>query len=204
MDFLGRPVDIESARENFYTELIQYISLPWNYSFIPIIRKINQEIKRYTQQQFPITYADKSKKKLQTPAVTPREIQLPMWKKQKIKFPLYPLYYHTPSSIINITSTDMSTSNTTSIFGQLPFQNKQKKQPFQQSIQQPLQSPLQPQQPLQQPLQQPQQQLQPIYQQLIRPMAYAPIAKLKKFTGKENNAQVWLNNITQLEKPKKL
>ncbi|KAG9298774.1 hypothetical protein G9A89_012842 [Geosiphon pyriformis] len=26
-------------------------------------------------------------------------------------------------------------------------------------------------------------------------MAYAPIAKLKKFTGKENNAQAWLNDI---------
>ncbi|KAG9294474.1 hypothetical protein G9A89_001979 [Geosiphon pyriformis] len=27
------------------------------------------------------------------------------------------------------------------------------------------------------------------------PIAYAPIAKLEKFTGKENNAQVWLNNM---------
>ncbi|KAG9298974.1 hypothetical protein G9A89_020287 [Geosiphon pyriformis] len=45
----------------------------------------------------------------------------------------------------------------------------------------------QPQQPLQQP---PQQQ-----QQVIAPMAYAPIAKLEKFTGEKNNAQVWLNNI---------
>ncbi|KAG9303404.1 hypothetical protein G9A89_013730 [Geosiphon pyriformis] len=26
-------------------------------------------------------------------------------------------------------------------------------------------------------------------------MAYAPIAKLEKFTGKENNTQVWLNDI---------
>ncbi|KAG9295042.1 hypothetical protein G9A89_017836 [Geosiphon pyriformis] len=26
-------------------------------------------------------------------------------------------------------------------------------------------------------------------------MAYTPIAKLKKFTGKKNDAQIWLNNI---------
>ncbi|KAG9306235.1 hypothetical protein G9A89_016139 [Geosiphon pyriformis] len=26
-------------------------------------------------------------------------------------------------------------------------------------------------------------------------MAYTPITKIKKFTGKENNAQVWLNNV---------
>ncbi|KAG9286001.1 hypothetical protein G9A89_022677 [Geosiphon pyriformis] len=53
------------------------------------------------------------------------------------------------------------------------------------------------QQPNQQ-IQQPQQQLQlPVQQQQpnVDPMAYAPIAKLDNFTGKENNAQVWLNNV---------
>ncbi|KAG9285000.1 hypothetical protein G9A89_009810 [Geosiphon pyriformis] len=49
-DFLKKAVDIKSTRENFYTELIQYISLPQNYSFTPIIREINQEIEKYTQQ----------------------------------------------------------------------------------------------------------------------------------------------------------
>ncbi|KAG9291202.1 hypothetical protein G9A89_004605 [Geosiphon pyriformis] len=54
------------------------------------------------------------------------------------------------------------------------------------------------QQPLQLPLQQPvQQQLlqQPSQQPNLDSMAYTPIAKLDNFTGKENNAQVWLNNI---------
>ncbi|KAG9299188.1 hypothetical protein G9A89_013836 [Geosiphon pyriformis] len=43
----------------------------------------------------------------------------------------------------------------------------------------------QPQLLSQQNQQQPQQQ----------PMAYAPIAKIKKFTSEENNAQIWLNNM---------
>ncbi|KAG9294282.1 hypothetical protein G9A89_021641 [Geosiphon pyriformis] len=73
-DCLRRTVNIESTKENFYTELFQHTSLPRNYSFAPIIRKINQVIERYTQQQFPITYADKGKERLQTPAVTPKQI----------------------------------------------------------------------------------------------------------------------------------
>ncbi|KAG9307277.1 hypothetical protein G9A89_017105 [Geosiphon pyriformis] len=59
---------------------------------------------------------------------------------------------------------------------------------------QPLQLPQQPQQPLLPP----QQQLQPPIQQQqpnVDPIAYAPIAKLNNFTGKENDTQVWLNNI---------
>ncbi|KAG9301405.1 hypothetical protein G9A89_018077 [Geosiphon pyriformis] len=55
-------------------------------------------------------------------------------------------------------------------------------------LQQPISSQQQPQQ-LQQP---PQQQ-----QQVIAPIAYTLIAKLEKFTGKENNAQVWLNNVAK-------
>ncbi|KAG9297543.1 hypothetical protein G9A89_001484 [Geosiphon pyriformis] len=46
------------------------------------------------------------------------------------------------------------------------------------------------QQPLQLPLQQPP--LQPLN---LDPMAYASIAKLDNFTGEENDAQVWLNDI---------
>ncbi|KAG9302371.1 hypothetical protein G9A89_011421 [Geosiphon pyriformis] len=76
-DCLEGTVNIESARENFYTELFQYISLPRNHSFAPIIREINQIIERYTQQQFSIIYADKNKRRLQTPAVTPKKIQPP-------------------------------------------------------------------------------------------------------------------------------
>ncbi|KAG9296229.1 hypothetical protein G9A89_014821 [Geosiphon pyriformis] len=74
-DCLGGIVNIESARENFYTELFQHTSLPRNYSFTPIIREINQTIEKYTQQQFSITYANKGKRRLQTPAVTPKQIQ---------------------------------------------------------------------------------------------------------------------------------
>ncbi|KAG9304857.1 hypothetical protein G9A89_000770 [Geosiphon pyriformis] len=58
-------------------------------------------------------------------------------------------------------------------------------------IQQPLQLP--PQQPVQQQLLQ-----QPPQPPNLDPMAYTPIAKLDNFTSKEDNAQVWLNNV---EKP---
>ncbi|KAG9299400.1 hypothetical protein G9A89_014049 [Geosiphon pyriformis] len=54
----------------------------------------------------------------------------------------------------------------------------------------------QPPQQLQQPFPPPQQQLQqPPQQQIIAPIAYAFIAKLEKFTSKEDNIQVWLNNV---------
>ncbi|KAG9288451.1 hypothetical protein G9A89_015657 [Geosiphon pyriformis] len=125
-DFLGRPVDIESARKNFYSELIQHTNLSRNYSFAPIIRKINQEIERYTQKTFPITYQNKGKGKLQTPAITPKEIQIPNWKKQRIEFLIYSLYHHTPESTINITLADASTSTKTPL-ARITFQSKQKK-----------------------------------------------------------------------------
>ncbi|KAG9307136.1 hypothetical protein G9A89_016964 [Geosiphon pyriformis] len=115
-DCLGGTIKIESTRENFYTELFQHTSLSRNYSFAPIIRKINQTIEKYTQQQFPITYADKGKGRLQTPA-----------KKTRVESPTNPLYYYTPESAINISLTDVFTLHTTSTFGQLLFQSKQKK-----------------------------------------------------------------------------
>ncbi|KAG9294490.1 hypothetical protein G9A89_009337 [Geosiphon pyriformis] len=120
---LGGTVNIEAARENFYTELFQHTNLPRNYSFTPIIREINQTIERYTQQQFLITYTDKDKERLQTPAVTSKEIQLLTWKKQRIESPPYPSYHYTSRSTINISSTGVSTPNATSTFGQFPFQN---------------------------------------------------------------------------------
>ncbi|KAG9304856.1 hypothetical protein G9A89_000769 [Geosiphon pyriformis] len=175
-------VNIKAARENFYTKLFQHTNLPRNYSFAPIIRKINQIIKRYTQQQFPIIYTNKDKK--------------------RIEFLPYPSYHHTPKSTINISSTGTSTSNTTSTFEQFPFQSKQKKAellgPYvividqlpinliAEPIQQPLQLPSQQnQQPPQQPPQPPN----------LDPIVYVPIAKLDNFTGKEDDAQVWLNNV---------
>ncbi|KAG9303077.1 hypothetical protein G9A89_000081, partial [Geosiphon pyriformis] len=58
----------------------------------------------YTQQQFPITYADKGKERLQTPVVTPKKIQLPTWKKTRVKAPTNPSYHYTLRSAINISS----------------------------------------------------------------------------------------------------
>ncbi|KAG9286112.1 hypothetical protein G9A89_010126 [Geosiphon pyriformis] len=124
---LEETVNIKAARENFYTELFQHTNLPRNYSFAPIIREINQTIEKYTQQQFPITYTDKGKGKLQTPAVILKEIQLPTWKKQRIESSPYLLYHHTPGSTINILLAGASTPNATLTFEQIPFQSKQKK-----------------------------------------------------------------------------
>ncbi|KAG9292518.1 hypothetical protein G9A89_002153 [Geosiphon pyriformis] len=116
-DCLRETVNIESTKENFYTELFQHTSLPRNYSFTLIIKEINQTIEKYTQQQFPITYADKGKGKLQTPA-----------KKTRVESPTNPSYYYTPESAINISSADASTLNMTSIFGRFLFQSKQRKE----------------------------------------------------------------------------
>ncbi|KAG9298295.1 hypothetical protein G9A89_002783 [Geosiphon pyriformis] len=55
------------------------------------------------------------------------------------------------------------------------------------------QQPLQPPQLSQQPLLPPQQ--QQFQQTNLDPMAYTPIVKLEKFTSKENNVQVWLNDV---------
>ncbi|KAG9306548.1 hypothetical protein G9A89_004745 [Geosiphon pyriformis] len=104
-------VNIEAARENFYTELFQHTSLSKNYSFVSIIREINQTIEKYTQQQFSITYADKGKERLQTPAVTLKQIQPPNWKKTRVELPTNPSYHYMSESTINISLTDASTSN---------------------------------------------------------------------------------------------
>ncbi|KAG9300999.1 hypothetical protein G9A89_018951 [Geosiphon pyriformis] len=221
---------------------------------------------------YPITYASKGKGKLQTPAVIPRKIQPPAWKKNRVESPSNPSYHYIPGSTINILSTDMFTSTVTSAFGQFSFQSRQRKtellgpydfgisdpwkaveskkeeeesenqkftyqhlitenlelenpkietpnirtlpnqrnqkpelihqqnlppvivinqlpinflaEPIQQSLQLPPQQPEQ-QQLLQQPPQPPN----------LDPMAYAPIAKLNNFTGEEDDAQIWLNNI---------
>ncbi|KAG9296451.1 hypothetical protein G9A89_015043 [Geosiphon pyriformis] len=107
-DCLGGTVNIETTRKNFYTELFQHTSFPRNYSFTPIIKEINQTIERYTQQQFPITYVDKGKRKLQTLAVTLRQILPPTWKKTRVESPTNPLYHYTLGSTINISSTGTS------------------------------------------------------------------------------------------------
>ncbi|KAG9284021.1 hypothetical protein G9A89_022795 [Geosiphon pyriformis] len=83
--------------------------------------EINKKIEHHTQQKYPITYTSKDKGKLQTPAVTPKKIQPPTWKKTRVKFPTNSSYYYTLGSAINITSTGMATSNITSAFEQFPF-----------------------------------------------------------------------------------
>ncbi|KAG9301484.1 hypothetical protein G9A89_008336 [Geosiphon pyriformis] len=205
--------------------------------------EINQTIERYIQQQFPITYIDKDKGRLQTPA-----------KKTRVKLLTNLSYYYTLGSTINISLADTFTSNMTSTFGQFLFQSKQRRaellkpygkyfegfksrSPMPSKFQLPLlqpdfgtmkeeesedqefnyQNPItknpeenlppeivinqQPIDPIAEQLQQlpiPPQPLplQPPQQPNVDPMAYAPIAKLEKFTGKENNAQ---NNARALQ-----
>ncbi|KAG9305694.1 hypothetical protein G9A89_022616 [Geosiphon pyriformis] len=124
---LETPVNIESAREAFYSELIQNTNLPTNHNFASIITEINKEIEHHTQQRYSITYASKGKRKLQTPAITPKRIQPPTWKKTRVESSTNPSYHYTSGSTINITSTGTATSNTTLTFGQFLFQSKQRK-----------------------------------------------------------------------------
>ncbi|KAG9302280.1 hypothetical protein G9A89_008771 [Geosiphon pyriformis] len=114
---LGTPVNIKLAREVFYSELIQNTNLPTNHNFTFIIMKINKKIEHHTQQRYPITYMSKGKRKLQTPAVTPKKIQPLTWKKTRVESPTNPSYHYTPGSTINITFTSAATSNMTSAFG---------------------------------------------------------------------------------------
>ncbi|KAG9304199.1 hypothetical protein G9A89_019761 [Geosiphon pyriformis] len=163
--------------------------------------------KLYTQQQFSITYVDKGKRRIQTPAATPKGIQLPNWKKHRVESPTAPSYHYTLESTINILSADMSTSNdhtahilrdlnhdsqrhqefdhqySNQILEPLLYGNYQRKK--RKELQEPLQQP-----PLQQQLlQQPQQQLN------VNQITYAPIAKLENFTSKEDDTQAWINDV---------
>ncbi|KAG9301866.1 hypothetical protein G9A89_004545 [Geosiphon pyriformis] len=119
---LGTSVNTESVRKTFYHELIQNTSLSTNHNFTSIITEINKKIEHHTQQRYPITYLSKSKKKLQTPAVIPKQIQPPTWKKNQVELPTNSSYYYIPKSAINILLTDASTSNATSIFECFLFQ----------------------------------------------------------------------------------
>ncbi|KAG9293787.1 hypothetical protein G9A89_019125 [Geosiphon pyriformis] len=119
----GTPVNTELAREIFYRELIQNTNLPTNHNFASIITEINKEIEHHTQQRYLITYTNKGKEKLQTPAVTPRKIQPSTWKKNRIESPSNSSYHYTPRSAINISSTDASSSTVILAFGRFPFQN---------------------------------------------------------------------------------
>ncbi|KAG9303677.1 hypothetical protein G9A89_018574 [Geosiphon pyriformis] len=104
--------------------------------------------------------------RLQT-AVTPKQIQPPTWKKTRVELPANPSYHYTPGK-----------RRSSKIIWHPPIELIQLQQIL---LQQP-----------QQPFQQPQQQLQ---QPNLDLMAYVPIAKLKKFTGKKDDTQIWLNDI---------
>ncbi|KAG9298662.1 hypothetical protein G9A89_012730 [Geosiphon pyriformis] len=210
-DCLGRTVSIESARENFYTELFQHTSLPRNYSFASIIREINQTIEKYTQQQFPITYTDKGKRRLQTLVVTPKQIQPPTWMKTRVESPTNLSYHYTPG----ITKLEEKEENQKFTYQNLIPKNLEVKTPNVQTSQNPnLEHPeirtpniqILPNQNNQNPDLINQQYILPkivinqlveLIGQLLQQPAYAPITKLKKFTSKENNAQAWINNIAK-------
>ncbi|KAG9288533.1 hypothetical protein G9A89_015739, partial [Geosiphon pyriformis] len=231
-------VNTESARETFYRELIQNTKLPTNHNFAFIITEINKKIEHHTQQKYPITYASKGKRKLQTPAVTPKKIQPTTWKKTRVESPTVLSYHYILGSTINITLANASTSNAISTFGQFPFQNfgtttlwelSEKKEEEESEDQEfTYQNPIlenpefgtpnvqtpeiktlniqTPQNQNPEPIQIPNQQTQqpppvpPQQQQLLpqqqQQIAYAPIVKLDKFTGEEDDTQVWLNNDT--------
>ncbi|KAG9306262.1 hypothetical protein G9A89_016166 [Geosiphon pyriformis] len=181
---LETPVNTDSARETFYRELIQNTNLPTNYNFASIITEINKEIEHHTQQKYPITYASKGKKNLQTPAVTPKKIQLPIWKKTRVESPTNPSYYYTPRK----KEEELEDQEFT-------YQNLITKNPENPNlINQPDLPPViiinpPPVELIGQPSQPPQPNLDS--------MTYVPIAKLKKFIGKENNTQAWINDIVK-------
>ncbi|KAG9297217.1 hypothetical protein G9A89_019498 [Geosiphon pyriformis] len=88
--------------------------------------------------------------------------------KHRIELPTNPLYHYTPGSAINITSTGMFTLNKKDLLRPYGAYFKEFKS----------RSPTPSGQP-------------------IAPIALAPIAKLEKFTGKEDDAQTWINNVTK-------
>ncbi|KAG9288181.1 hypothetical protein G9A89_020487 [Geosiphon pyriformis] len=209
---LGTPVNTELAKETFYKELIQNTNLPTNHNFASIITEINKEIEHHTQQKYPITYANKDKGKLQTPAVTSRKIQPPAWKKNRVEFPSNPSYHYTPGKLLGPYGEYFKRFNSRSStpsrlqspppppdFGisdlwEAAESEKEEEESEDQEFtyQHPItENPeLSPQQPGQQQLLQ-----QPPQLPNLDPMAYAPIAKLDNFTGEENDTQIWLNDV---------
>ncbi|KAG9292585.1 hypothetical protein G9A89_006956 [Geosiphon pyriformis] len=190
--------------------------------------EINKEIEHHTQQRYLITYVSKDKEKLQTPAVTPKRIQPPTWKKTRVESPTNLSYHYTSGKVteseeekeeetedqkftyqnpiaknpefetlnlqtqqnLNPENPEIKTPNIQTP----PTQDNQNPDLINQQNLPPIividQPPINPiAKPIQLPLQLPSQQPN------LDTMAYAPIAKLDNFTSKENNAQIWLNDI---------
>ncbi|KAG9293897.1 hypothetical protein G9A89_019235 [Geosiphon pyriformis] len=193
-------VNIESVRETFYNELIQNTSLSTNHNFTSIITEINKEIEHHIQQRYPITYTSKSKEKLQTPAVTSQRIQPSTWKKTRVESSNNPSYHYTPGSAINISSTDASTSNTTLAFERFQSLSSQPNfviaSPWEITELEGEQEPnLDNSENNTLNIQTPPNQNNPNPKQ--QQIAYAPIAKLNKFNSKEDDVQVWLNDMAK-------
>ncbi|KAG9292975.1 hypothetical protein G9A89_016337 [Geosiphon pyriformis] len=104
--------DLESVFNNFFSELLQSTTLLQNYLFAPLITEINRKIEKYTKQRFSITFADKRKRRLQTPTETPKQIQLLTWKKQKFDSPTNLSYCYIPKSTINIINVATTSATT--------------------------------------------------------------------------------------------
>ncbi|KAG9301399.1 hypothetical protein G9A89_018071 [Geosiphon pyriformis] len=185
---LGTPVNTESVRKTFYKELIQNTNQPTNHNFASIITEINKEIEYHTQQRYPITYASKDKGKLQTPA-------RPITKNLEVET----LDFQTQQNP-DLENSEIETPNHQRQNNPNPELINQQNLPPVIVIDQPPINPIA--EPIQQPLLLPPQ--QPVQQQLLQqspqppnlnPIAYASIIKLNNFTGKEDDAQVWLNDV---------
>ncbi|KAG9291152.1 hypothetical protein G9A89_013024 [Geosiphon pyriformis] len=163
--------------------------------------EINREIEKYTKQKFFIIFVNKEKERLQTPTETSKQVQLSTWKKQRFDLPANLSYHYTPRNTINITS--VFTASITTLLNRILFKSNQNNLNTTLIVAQnlfpvimidsPLAPPIakqqqqQPQLPSQQKQQQ-QLQLQLQQQLPLASMAYAPITKIEKFTGKKDNA----------------
>ncbi|KAG9294680.1 hypothetical protein G9A89_008159 [Geosiphon pyriformis] len=176
---LGGQGDLKSAFNNFFNELLQSITLPQNYLFAPLITEINREIEKYTKQRFLITFADKGKERLQTPAETPNQNPTTYLEETK-KAELLGTYDFGAISSWEITDSEEEKSKIKTPVNQTPKnQNNQNSDIVNQHL-----FPI---------IQQPQPNLDP--------MAYAPIAKLKKFTSEEDNTQLMDRIMSEPCKP---
>ncbi|KAG9305310.1 hypothetical protein G9A89_007805 [Geosiphon pyriformis] len=233
---LGGTVNIEAARENFYTELFQYTNLPKNYNFTPIIREINQTIESWKKHKIESPtalsyhYTPRSTINISSDAFTSNVTSTfgrLQFQSKQLKEDLlrpYGAYFKgfksrspMPSGIQSLLpQPDFETTTLWELSEKKEKRSENQEFTYQnpisenskfgtpnhlfpnivinhspidlivKSIQQPPQQPnSQNQQPFQQPPQPPN----------LDPMVYAPIAKLDNFTGKEDDAQIWLNDV---------
>ncbi|KAG9299788.1 hypothetical protein G9A89_013148 [Geosiphon pyriformis] len=92
---------------------------------LSIIQRTLHQNLQISTPEIPIKHQVTEKGRLQTPAETPKQIQLSTWKKQRFDSLANLSYHHIPGSTINIIST--ATASTTMLLNRLPFQSKQKK-----------------------------------------------------------------------------